>query len=304
MGNYFGRARLPVAVEDGPANIVTFTLKELFEYTDGFDDKNFLGYGGFGSVYRGIIRGRKERHFNGLQVAVKVSRNVEIKMRTQWEAEIKYLGEIRHPNIIKLIGCCESVDKFYLVYPLMQNGNVMSKLQDLDWASTIKILTGTARAVGELHAHSPPLIYRDLKPQNLLMDKDFTPKLADFGTVTAEGERLKLGTAGYTDPLVMTDGAVGSKPNDIYSLGVIILQMIMKERIVRFPGSSMQVHISDWARSSYDIKGDAVNEKLKRKGCTKTAAKAITELGLDCVSDNPLERPTIAQVLERLAKLK
>ncbi|KAJ8769033.1 hypothetical protein K2173_024029 [Erythroxylum novogranatense] len=259
-----------------------------------FDSSNFIDRGGFGCVYLGS--------FNGQKVAVKVSRNKAEQQRTQFVAEIKYLPGLQHPNIIRLTGYYEAPDRFYLVYPYMKNGNVKNKLQELDWSKTLKIIKGTARAIEELHRNS--LIYRDLKPENILLDKDFTPKLTDFGTVTPEGEYLQRFSEGYTDP-VIADGAAGTKPNDIYSLGVVILQLIMKEEKVTVPGSVASNHIRDWARSSYDSeRKHAVDQKLIQKGCRRQAARAITLLGLDCVSDNTEERPTIAQVLLRLGDLE
>nr|AMM42755.1 LRR-RLK [Vernicia fordii] len=103
--------------------IINFTEEELNAYTNGFSGKNFIGRGAFGPVYQGIIKGRKERKVNGQYVAIKSSRNkVDEKARTQWRAEIEYLPKVEHQNIIKLIGHCEGRERFYLVYPFMQNG--------------------------------------------------------------------------------------------------------------------------------------------------------------------------------------
>ncbi|KAG8645832.1 hypothetical protein MANES_10G097150v8, partial [Manihot esculenta] len=233
MGNYlcccFGHLNTRCFFTDSSA-VISFSSSELSAYTDGFSARNFLGNGGFGSVYLGTI--------NGEQVAVKVSRRIDSKTRLQWQAEINYLANMMHQNIIKLIGYCNTPEKLYLVYPFMQHGNVKNKLLGLNWNKTLKIIRGAARAIQELHSHSPPLVYRDLKLDNILLDKNFTPILADFGAVTPEGETLRLGTSGYTDPSIMNNGA-GSRANDIYSLGVMILQLIMKEKIVSFPGCSV-----------------------------------------------------------------
>uniref|UniRef100_A0A2C9V4Q2 Protein kinase domain-containing protein n=1 Tax=Manihot esculenta TaxID=3983 RepID=A0A2C9V4Q2_MANES len=218
MGNYlcccFGH-------EQDSSAVISFSSSELSAYTDGFSARNFLGNGGFGSVYLGTI--------NGEQVAVKVSRRIDSKTRLQWQAEINYLANMMHQNIIKLIGYCNTPEKLYLVYPFMQHGNVKNKLLDpivinhlthnhcaialnnlplflLNWNKTLKIIRGAARAIQELHSHSPPLVYRDLKLDNILLDKNFTPILADFGAVTPEGETLRLGTSGYTDPSIMNNG--------------------------------------------------------------------------------------------------
>ncbi|XP_043816638.1 probable serine/threonine-protein kinase PIX13 [Manihot esculenta] len=100
--------------------VISFSSSELSAYTDGFSARNFLGNGGFGSVYLGTI--------NGEQVAVKVSRRIDSKTRLQWQAEINYLANMMHQNIIKLIGYCNTPEKLYLVYPFMQHGNVKNKL--------------------------------------------------------------------------------------------------------------------------------------------------------------------------------
>ncbi|KAJ8769042.1 hypothetical protein K2173_024038 [Erythroxylum novogranatense] len=147
-------------------------------------------------------------------------------------------------------------------------------------------------------------VSRNKAEQQRTQFDDFTPKLTDFGTVAPEGEHLRCFTEGYRDP-ALTDGAAGTKPNDIYSLGVVILQLIMKEEKVTVPGSGASSHIMDWARSSYNSeRKHAVDQKLIKKGCCRQAARAITLLGLECVSDNTRERPTIAQVLRRLGDLE
>eukprot|EP00257_Ricinus_communis_P028097 XP_025015511.1 serine/threonine-protein kinase RIPK [Ricinus communis] len=175
-------------------DLIKFTLDELKAYTGSFNNSKFIGRGAFGPVYHGVIQGRQqERNANGQHVAVKCSRNKLEQAMIQGQAEIEYLPKAMHQNIIKLIGYCETQEKFYLVYAFMRNGTVLDKLTGLDWNKTIRIIKGVACAIQKLHGLTPPLIHRDLKLDNILLDKDFTPKLADFGRVTPEEEHVESG---------------------------------------------------------------------------------------------------------------
>ncbi|KDP30001.1 hypothetical protein JCGZ_18768 [Jatropha curcas] len=152
-------------------DIIEFTVEELNAYTDVFSERKFIGRGAFGPVYHGIIYGRNEKNVNGQYVAVKFSRDKAERARTQWQAEVQYLPRVQHQNIIKLIGYCETQERFYLVYPFMQNGTLTTKLSGLDWRQTLKIIKGVAGAIQKLQDHVPPLIHRDLKLDNILLDK-------------------------------------------------------------------------------------------------------------------------------------
>ncbi|XP_057990321.1 probable serine/threonine-protein kinase PBL28 [Hevea brasiliensis] len=289
MGNFLSSCfqhRDQSITEDG--DIIKFTLEELNAYTDTFSERKFFGLGGFGRVYRGIIKGRQERHINGQHIAVKFSRNIVEGERTEWMAEMEYLPKVRHQNIIKLIGYCETQERFYLVYPFMQNGTVLDKLSGLDWSKTLRIIKGVANTIQKLHGFTPALVHRDLKLHNILLDKNFIPKVADLGKVTPEEENIN---------------SSGSKTDDIYSFGEIILQLITKEKITYIEANcSVPWRIGDSAIRNYPTQ-KLLHVKLERTGCSEEAAKAITELGLECVKPQPQDRPTIAQVIDKLAYL-
>ncbi|KAF2320575.1 hypothetical protein GH714_028411 [Hevea brasiliensis] len=259
-------------------DVIEFTAEELKGY---IREGKIVGRGAFGPVYKGIIKGRQERNINGEHVAIKFSRNKCERASTQWRAEKDYLPEVKHQNIIKLIGYCESEERFYLVYPFMQNGTALSQLSGLDWHKTLKIIKGVASAIQKLQGFTPALVHRDIKLDNILLDQNFTPKLADFGNVTPEIED-------------------GSKAEDIYSFGEILLQLIAKNEKNYYIGTTRR--IGDWARENYpQIK--LLHAILEKTGCSRKAAAAITELGLECVEPHPSDRPTIAQVLAKLAYL-
>ncbi|WCJ18210.1 Leucine-rich repeat protein kinase family protein [Euphorbia peplus] len=287
MGNCCSSSTTVLSDDEDRGNqteVIKFTVEELNEYTDDFDRKKIVGHGDFGRVYHGIIKGRQDRHLNGLDIAVKYSPTKDERSRILWKAEVEYLPKVVHKNIINLIGYCESEERFYLVYPFMPNGTVLSKLHDLNWSRVLKIIKGIANGIQKLHAHHPPLIHGNLNITNILLDKDFNPKLGDFGTITPEGKQ--------------------SQSDDIYNFGVIILQIIMKEDNPSLPGVTMNYHICDRARHIFEEKGHAVHDKLTHSTqTTASSKKIITQLGLDCVNHDSSLRPNIAQVLDKLASL-
>ncbi|XP_057990323.1 serine/threonine-protein kinase RIPK-like [Hevea brasiliensis] len=156
----------PVRFNSG--DVIEFTAEELKGY---IREGKIVGRGAFGPVYKGIIKGRQERNINGEHVAIKFSRNKCESASTQWRAEKDYLPEVKHQNIIKLIGYCESEERFYLVYPFMQNGTALSQLSGLDWHKTLKIIKGVASAIQKLQGFTPALVRRDIKLDNILLDQ-------------------------------------------------------------------------------------------------------------------------------------
>ncbi|XP_065870302.1 serine/threonine-protein kinase RIPK-like [Euphorbia lathyris] len=287
MGNFLCCSSSPTNLSHdeecgNEAEVINFTVKELNEYTDEFNRKKIVGHGDFGPVYRGTIKARQERHLNCLDVAVKHSHTKDDRSAILWKAEVEYLPRVVHKNIIKLIGYCETEERFYLVYPFMPNGTVLTKLQDLKWSRILKIIKGIASGIQKLHSHHPPLIHGNISLNNILLDKDFTPKLGDFGTVTPQGKQ--------------------SQADDIYNLGVMILQIIMKEENASLPGVSIRYHICDRARSIFEERGHAVHQNIGNSG-TACSKRTITKLGLDCVNHDSSLRPNIAQVLQILANL-
>jgi hypothetical protein len=179
--------------------------------TGKFSESNLLGAGGFGCVYKANFEG-------GLVAAVKRFGHRGQDCEKEFENELDLLGSIRHLNIVSLLGFCIHEENRFIVYELMENGSLEAQLHGpshgsaLSWHIRMKIALDTARGLEYLHEHcNPPVIHRDLKSSNILLDSDFNAKISDFGLAVTSGNHskgsLKLsGTLGYVAPEYLLDG--------------------------------------------------------------------------------------------------
>ncbi|KAF6147070.1 hypothetical protein GIB67_036789 [Kingdonia uniflora] len=213
-------------------NVRLFSYNILRSATRNFHPSNKLGGGGFGVVYRGILR-------DGIQVAVKsLSAESEQGIR-EFLTEIDMISNVRHPNLVKLIGCCIEGSNRVLVYEYLENNSLASALLgpwsrrvDLDWSQRVAICIGTAQGLAFLHEDiNPHIVHRDIKASNILLDRDFNPKIGDFGlaklfpdNVTHVTTRV-AGSMGYLAPEYALLGQL-TKKADIYSFGVLILEIV------------------------------------------------------------------------------
>ncbi|GKE52935.1 probable serine/threonine-protein kinase PBL17, partial [Tanacetum coccineum] len=188
----------------GYSNLDSYTYKEMRIATKNFRPNQVLGEGGFGIVYRGLI--------NNMQVAIKELDPEGIQGDREWLAEIYYLGQLQHPNLVKLIGYCCEEDHRLLVYEYMASGSLENHLfhrvsATLNWSKRMKIALHAAKGLAFLHDADRPVIYRDFKTSNILLDVDFNAKLSDFGLAkdgpmgdqTHVSTRV-MGTYGYAAP--------------------------------------------------------------------------------------------------------
>ncbi|CAL9766878.1 unnamed protein product [Musa acuminata subsp. burmannicoides] len=231
-----------------------FKFKELQSATMDFSDENLLGQGGFGLVYKGWIsanslnaatsghgflkKGKEANSGLGTAIAVKRLSGFSRQGLQEALAEVKFLGKLSHPNVIKLFGYCSKEKKkkknFLLVYEFMNNGSLYACLfqncQPLSWDLRIKIAVGIARGLAFLHASF--IILRDVKCGNILLDSNFNPKLSDFG-LAIDGptdrdsyvEANLCGTIGYLAPECWKSGVVNHKI-DVFGFGVVLLEML------------------------------------------------------------------------------
>ncbi|XP_054798012.1 cysteine-rich receptor-like protein kinase 2 isoform X2 [Prosopis cineraria] len=214
---------------------VTYNYRDLKLATKNFSVENKLGAGGFGTVYKGNLK-------NGKVVAIKklTLRNSQ-KMEEEFESEVKLISNVHHRNLIRLLGCSSKGDQRILVYEYMKNTSLDRFLFGkrrgfLDWKQRFDIILGTARGLAYLHEEfHVRIIHRDIKTNNILLDDDLQPKIADFGLarlIPEDKSHLNtkfVGTLGYTAPEYAIHGQLSQKA-DVFSYGVVVLEIISGQR--------------------------------------------------------------------------
>ncbi|RVW53809.1 putative receptor-like protein kinase [Vitis vinifera] len=291
----------------GSVSLIDYKVLETA--TNNFQESNILGEGGFGCVY-------KARLDDNSHVAVKKIDGRGQDAEREFENEVDLLTKIQHPNIISLLGYSSHEESKFLVYELMQNGSLETELHgpshgsSLTWHIRMKIALDAARGLEYLHEHcNPPVIHRDLKSSNILLDSNFNAKLSDFGLAVIDGPQnknnLKLsGTLGYLAPEYLLDGKLTDK-SDVYAFGVVLLELLLGRKPVEKLAPAQCQSIVTWAmpqltdRSKLPgIVDPVVRDTMDLKHLYQVAAVAVL-----CVQPEPSYRPLITDVLHSLIPL-
>jgi len=276
-----------------------------------------IGSGGSGKVYRIHLGGGEE---GGRTVAVKRiwnSRKVDEKLDREFESEVKVLGSIRHTNIVKLLCCISSQEAKLLVYEYMENGSLDRWLHHrdragapapLDWPTRLAVAVDAARGLSYMHHDcAQPIVHRDVKSSNILLDPDFQAKIADFGLArilvkSGEPESVSAigGTFGYMAPEYGYRPKVNEKV-DVYSFGVVLLELTTG-KVANDSGADMC--LAEWAWRRYQ-KGapfdDVVDEAIREPADMQDILSVFT-MGVICTGENPLTRPSMKEVLHQLIR--
>lgn len=300
---------------DGQSNIAaqTFTFRELATATKNFRSECLIGEGGFGRVYKG--------HLNktGQIVAVKQLDRNGLQGNREFLVEVLMLSLLHHSNLVNLIGYCADGDQRLLVYEYMPLGSLEDHLLDLepdgnplDWFTRMKIALHAAKGLEYLHHKAnPPVIYRDLKSSNILLDKEYNAKLSDFGLAkvgpTGDNTHVSsrvMGTYGYCAPEYQQTGKLTIK-SDVYSFGVVLLELITGKRAVDITRFGHQQNLVTWAEPIFkdtkrhiELADPLLEGNFPKKNFSQSVAIASM-----CLQDDPAVRPLISDVVTALSAL-
>ncbi|KGN59852.1 probable LRR receptor-like serine/threonine-protein kinase At1g51810 [Cucumis sativus] len=280
-----------------------FSYSDILKFTSNFS--KLLGEGGFGKVYYGLM--------GNTEVAVKMLSPKSAQGYREFQAEVDLLLRVHHRNLTGLVGYCnEGETKMGLVYEYMAKGNLGSILLDgrgevLRWEDRLQIALDSAQGLEYLHhGCRPPIVHRDIKSSNILLNEYLQAKLADFGLSRAfplEGGATHVttkvvGTPGYLDPEYYTTYKLTEK-SDVYSFGIVILELVTGRPVL--VKTSEKSHIIQWVDSNIN-QGDIysiIDPKIKGECNTNSVWKAV-EVGMSCTAINPMNRPTMSQVVSEL----
>ncbi|ESQ32786.1 hypothetical protein EUTSA_v10005297mg [Eutrema salsugineum] len=283
-----------------------FTYRELATATNNFRTESLIGRGGFGAVFKGTLEKTEQI------VAVKMLDTGGLQGDKEFLVEVLMLSLLRHENLVRLIGYCAEGDQRLLVYEYMPHGSVEDHLHNfkseteiLDWNTRIKIAAGAAKGIEHLHnVAKPPVIYRDLKTANILLDHGYNPKLSDFGLakfgpsedMTHVSTRV-MGTHGYCAPEYANTGKLTLK-SDIYSFGVVLLELISGRKAIVDSCMGSNRLLVNWARQFRDknIK-QILDPVLTIQDGFEPTVKYALEVAFMCLRENANARPTISEVL-------
>lgn len=291
----------------------SFTFRELAAATRGFREVNLIGEGGFGRVFKGRLETTSQ------VVAIKQLNHDGLQGFQEFIVEVLMLSLLHHSNLVTLIGYCTDGDQRLLVYEYMPMGSLEDHLFDLEpdkkplsWETRIKIAVGAARGIEYLHCKAnPPVIYRDLKSANILLDNDFNPKLSDFGLAklgpvgdnTHVSTRV-MGTYGYCAPEYAMSGKLTLK-SDIYSFGVVLLELITGRKAIDVTKRPGEQNLVSWSRPYFKDRRkfvqlvDPLLQGQFRVRCLHHAI-AITAM---CLQEEPKFRPHISDIVVALEYL-
>ncbi|XP_050261291.1 L-type lectin-domain containing receptor kinase IX.1-like [Quercus robur] len=290
--------------ETGPRR---FTYDELARATNDFNEKEKLGQGGFGGVYRGFLR-----DFNSIVAVKRVSEGSTQGIR-EYAAEVKIISQLRHKNLVQLIGWCHerSRGQLLLVYDFMHNGSLDSHLFKEDtllvWEVRYRIVQHLALALLYLHeGWDRCVLHRDIKPSNIMLDSNFNAKLGDFGLARlvdhASASRTTdlAGTKGYMDPGCVTTRRA-SKESDIYSFGIVALELACGRKSVNHEAPEDQVVMLEWVRELHgrEVLLNAADQRLGGH-FDEQQMKCLLIVGLWCAHSEYDRRPSIKEAIQVL----
>ncbi|KAK9757147.1 hypothetical protein RND81_01G143600 [Saponaria officinalis] len=299
---------LVVVFPSSSSEIKDLSFLDILKSTNNFSKENIVGCGGFGLVYRGNLE-------NGTKLAIKKLSGDTWVIDREFESELKALSVAQHENLISLLGYCVHDDFRLLIYYFMENGSLDYWLHEnpegpsiLDWPIRLKIAIGASEGLAYMHEICEPhIVHRDIKSSNILLDENFKAYVADFGLsrlilpsrthVTTE----LVGTLGYIPPEYGQSWGATLR-GDVYSFGVVLLELLTGKRPVELCNSKTSEELVLWVqRLKSEGKHDEIFDTgLTAKGHEQQEMMQVLEVACKCIKYNPLDRPTIKEVVDHL----
>ncbi|KAJ9551109.1 hypothetical protein OSB04_015154 [Centaurea solstitialis] len=256
----------------------------------------------------------------GIAVVVKRLQKGSYERQQEWLTEVSMLGRLSHPNIIRLLGYCNEKDEYLLVYEYRQNQSFDRFLyangtdigKSLSWGTRLMIMIGVARGLAYLHSSKPPIIFRDVKTSDILLDQDFNAKLADFGLARlgpeikeklVGGEEI-LGTHGYVAPEYLATGHFSVK-TDMFGFGVVLLETLTGLRSIDAARPIGRSNLVGWTMPMLKRREELekiMDPRLEQNYPLEAAFKCA-KLVLRCLAYSPKDRPSSEEVLHSLEQI-
>ncbi|XP_020237385.1 L-type lectin-domain containing receptor kinase S.4 [Cajanus cajan] len=283
-----------------------FPYKELDKATKGFKDKNLLGFGGFGRVYKGVL---PKSH---IEVAVKRVSHESTQGMQEFVSEISTIGRLRHRNLVQLLGWCRKQNELLLVYDFMRNGSLDKYLFDeprviLTWEQRFRIIKGVAWGLVYLHEEwEQTVIHRDVKAGNVLLDGEMNGRLGDFGLAklyehgSNPSTTRVVGTLGYLAPELTRTGKPTAS-SDVFAFGALMLEVACGRRPIEAKALPEELVLVEWVWERWRV-GAALAVVDSRLGGVfdEVEALLVLRLGLLCSVEAPEKRPSMRQVVRYL----
>ncbi|KAH9667338.1 Receptor-like serine/threonine-protein kinase [Citrus sinensis] len=284
-----------------------FSFSSVSTATNKFSDANKLGEGGFGPVYKGVLK-------KGDEIAVKRLSGRSGQGLREMKNEASVIAKVQHKNLVRLLGCCIDRDEKILIYEYMPNKSLDFFLFDptkrmlLDWVTRVQIIEGIAQGLLYLHQYSRVrIIHRDLKASNILLDKDMNPKISDFGMARiCGGNELQantsriVGTYGYMSPEYALEGIFSIK-SDVFSFGVLLLEIVSgKKNTGLYRTDSLNLLGYAWDLWTSNRTLELIDPILEDEYSSKQMLLRYANIALLCVQESADDRPTMNDVVSML----
>ncbi|XP_023642310.1 probable leucine-rich repeat receptor-like protein kinase At5g49770 [Capsella rubella] len=286
--------------------VKAFSFEDMRKCANNFSMANDVGGGGYGQVYKGILP-------SGQQIAIKRAQPGSLQGALEFKTEIELLSRVHHRNVVKLLGFCFDRGEQMLIYEYIPNGSLRDSLSGkngirLDWTRRLRIALGSGKGLAYLHELAdPPIIHRDVKSSNILLDESLAAKVADFGLsqLVEEAEKANVtaavkGTMGYLDPEYYMTNQLTEK-SDVYGFGVMMLELLTGEIPIvngKYVVKEVKMKMNK-SKKLYDLQElldstiIATNENLK-------GFEKYVDLALICVDPEGVNRPSMNEVVKEI----